>query len=58
VDLDRFWELVEAAKVAGDVDRQAQGGRLTAKLELLAPEAIVSFARHFSQRMARGCGRG
>jgi Protein of unknown function (DUF4240) len=45
---------VEAAKVAGDVDCQAQGGRLTAKLELLAPEEIVSFAPHFSRRMAEG----
>jgi hypothetical protein len=52
VDLDRFWELVEAAAVAGDVDCQAQAERLTAMLEQLAPEEIVSFERHFSQRLA------
>ncbi len=52
MDLDRFWELMEAAAVAGDVDCQAQAERLTAMLEQLAPEEIVSFERHFSQRMA------
>jgi hypothetical protein len=52
VDLDRFWELMEAAAVAEDVDCEAQAERLTATLEQLAPEEIVSFERHFSQRLA------
>jgi hypothetical protein len=52
VDLDRFWELVEAAAVAGDVDCQAQAEQLTAMLEQLARKEIVSFERHFSQRLA------
>jgi Protein of unknown function (DUF4240) len=52
VDLDRFWELVEAAAVAGDGRCHAQAEQLTAMLEQLAPEEIVSFERHFTQRMA------
>ena len=52
MDLGRFWELVEAAAVAEDVGCEAHAERLTARLQQLAPEEIVSFARHFSQRMA------
>jgi Protein of unknown function (DUF4240) len=52
VDLDRFWELIEAAAVAVDVDCEAQAERLTAMLEQLAPEEIVSFERHFTRRLA------
>jgi hypothetical protein len=53
VDLDRFWELVEAAALTADGDRQAQAERLEAMLEQLAPEEIVSFERHFTQRLAK-----
>jgi hypothetical protein len=52
VDLHRFWELVETAAVADDIDCKTQAERLTAMLEQLAPEEIVSFARRFSQRLA------
>jgi hypothetical protein len=51
-DLDRFWELVEAAAVADDVDCEAQADRLTAMLEQLPPEEIVSFDQHFWLRLA------
>ena len=44
MDLDRFWELVEAAAVAGDVDCEAQAERLTAMLQQLAPEEIASLS--------------
>jgi len=43
---------VEAAAVADDVHCQAQAGRLTAMLEQLAPEGIVSFDEHFWLRLA------
>jgi Protein of unknown function (DUF4240) len=52
VDLDRFWELVEAGVVARDVDCEVQAERLTAMLEQLPPGEIATFERHFSQRLA------
>lgn len=52
MDLDRFWELVEAAAVAGDVDCQAQAERLTAMLEQLAPEEI-EYAKPSAEAVAR-----
>jgi Protein of unknown function (DUF4240) len=52
VDLDRFWELVEAAAVADDVDCEPRADRLTAMLEQLPPEEIVSFDQHFWLRLA------
>jgi Protein of unknown function (DUF4240) len=52
VDLDRFWELVEAAAIAALRDCEAQAEQLTAMLEQLPPEEVVSFERHFTQRLA------
>ena len=45
MDLDRFWELVKAAAVADDVDCRVQAELLTAMLEQLASQEIVSFGR-------------
>ena len=52
MELDRFWELVEAAAAAANGDCEAQAEQLTAMLEKLAPDEIVSFERHFSGRLA------
>ena len=49
MDVDRFWELIEESRrEAGDCEEQARV--LTARLELLPPEEIVSFQTHLDAR--------
>ena len=49
MDVDRFWQLIEESRrEAGDCEEQARV--LTARLEPLPPEEIVSFQTHLDAR--------
>lgn len=52
MDIDRFWQLVEAAKVQADGDTEARVEALYAGLGGLDPAELQSFQNHYDQLIA------
>lgn len=52
MDIDRFWQLVEAAKVQADGDTEARVEMLYAGLGGLDPADLQSFQHHYDQLIA------